>query len=232
MAEIAASYILEDIPFWPDIPALMKRLHIKPGSGAAAELENMLNSARELARPRALYLEAYVGERGDDWLVIGGERFTSRVLRVNLDQSYRVFPYLATCGPELQTWAAGFDDMVLNFWAEAIKEAALISAIRALDCRLEERYLPGQSARMNPGSLPDWPLEEQRVLFALFGPLAGQIGVELTDSLLMIPTKTVSGIWFATEVTFESCQLCERDGCPGRRAPYDPQLYAARYQAR
>jgi len=38
---------------------------------------------------------------------------------------------------------------------------------------------------MNPGSLEDWPLTEQRVLFALLGDPQAAIGVRLTDSLLM-----------------------------------------------
>ena len=46
----------------------------------------------------------------------------------------------------------------------------------------------------------------------------------LTDTFLMVPIKSVSGIFFPTEVSFESCQLCPRENCIGRRAPYDPAL--------
>jgi hypothetical protein len=56
------------------------------------------------------------------------------------------------------------------------------------------------------------------------------VGVRLTDSCLMMPTKSVSGIRFPTETSFESCQLCPRDDCPGRRAPYDSGLYDRRYR--
>ena len=83
---------------------------------------------------------------------------------------------------------------------------------------------------MNPGSLADWPLREQRTLFALLGDVHGAIGVELTPSLLMTPTKSVSGILFPTAETFASCQLCPREECPNRRAVYDPLLFAQRYQ--
>jgi hypothetical protein len=53
--------------------------------------------------------------------------------------------------------------------------------------------------------------------------------VTLTDSFLMVPTKSVSGIVFPTEVSFESCRLCPRSDCPGRRAKYDPNLWEQRY---
>jgi predicted transcriptional regulator len=53
--------------------------------------------------------------------------------------------------------------------------------------------------------------------------------VRLTESFLMLPTKTVSGIFFPTEATFESCQLCPREECPNRRAPYEQALYESHY---
>ena len=36
----------------------------------------------------------------EDSVVVDGITFKSRVLRVNLEQTHRVFPYLATCGTE------------------------------------------------------------------------------------------------------------------------------------
>lgn len=40
----------------------------------------------------------------------------------------------------------------------------------------------------------------------------------------MVPVKSVSGIFFPTEIKFESCQLCPREVCISRRAPYTPLL--------
>lgn len=229
MTQMQTAHLLGAIPFEPDTAYLHKRLRIKEGSGAAADLEQMLGTAVRLAHPRAIYLESYISTRGEDWVDIEGIRFSSRVLRVNMEQAYRVFPFLATCGQELQTWAEGFEDLLERYWAEAIKESALACARQALFNHMEAHYNPGRTASMSPGSLQDWPIQEQQPLFRLFGDRAGQIGVQLTESMLMIPTKTVSGIRFPTEVAFESCQLCPREGCPGRRAPFDPTLYNSRY---
>jgi len=229
MSDHASAHVLCEIPFEPDIPWLMKRLRIKEGSANQAELCKMIEEARPIARPKALYSPQFVTARGEDWVDITGERFSSRVLCVNLEGTYRVFPYLATCGHELQAWADGIDDMLVGFWAEAVKEAALFCALRVLFEDMAERYQPGETASMSPGSLADWPIQEQQPLFRLFGAHADDIGVRLTDSLLMVPTKTVSGICFTTQAEFESCQLCPREGCPGRRAVYNPDLYDERY---
>jgi hypothetical protein len=95
---------------------------------------------------------------------------------------------------------------------------------------LTSLYEPGKLSRMSPGSLADWPIQEQRPLFKILGNTEKMIGVHLTESLLMVPTKSVSGIRFPTEESFESCQLCPREECPNRRAPYEADLYNQRYR--
>lgn len=234
VTETITAHVLDAIAFQPDLPALMKRLHIRSDSADALEFRRLVDQAVPLARPRALLMEAYVTDRGEDWVEIEGKRFHSRVLQVNLAQARRVFPFLITCGQEMQAWSdelkKACDDMLLSYWAEVIKEAALQDAIAALVQRLVQIH-PGKTAMMNPGSLADWPLAQQQVLFDLFGSHKEAVGVLLTDSLLMVPNKSVSGIHYPTEIDFASCQLCPREACPNRRAPYDPHLYADRYGA-
>ncbi|MBE0616995.1 MAG: hypothetical protein IH608_03570 [Proteobacteria bacterium] len=53
------------------------------------------------------------------------------------------------------------------------------------------------------------------------------MGVRLTDSFLMIPRKSLSGLIFPSERPFVSCRLCDRRDCPGRQVPYDPATAAA-----
>lgn len=216
------------IPFEPDLAGLYKRFHVKEGSENAHELHHLVEQARARARPRAFYRVAYITARGEGWVEIERRRFTSRVLAVNLKDTFRVFPYLATCGTELQEWAAEIEDLLLHFWAEGIKEAALACALEALHQHMAQ-YSSAKLSAMSPGSLQDWPIQQQQILFDLFGPAAEQTGVRLTDSMLMIPTKTVSGIRFAAQANFESCALCAREDCPGRRAAYDADLYESHY---
>ena len=66
-------------------------------------------------------------------------------------------------------------------------------------------------------------------LFSLIGDAEAAIGVRLTDSFLMLPTKSVSGIRFTAGSDWENCMLCPRPVCPNRRAKYDPVLLESRY---
>jgi hypothetical protein len=222
-------HVVDDIRLKVDLPAMEKKLHMKAGS-FLEELGALAREAEGIARPKGFYRIAFIDAKDPDGIVVEGVRFKSRVLRVNLDSAHRVFPFVATCGREMETWAEGKRDPLERFWAEAIKEAAVRVARERVEADLTLRYQPGSVSRMGPGSLADWPIQEQKPLFELLGDMEKAIGVRLMESMLMMPTKTVSGIWFPTEVSFESCQLCPREECPNRRAVYDPALYDRKYR--
>ncbi len=221
--------VVDPAPYRLDTESLASALRV---SERAAELELVLRLADEAKRhawPRAVYSIAYIEDRGDDFVAAAGGRLSSRVLRVNLDDLHRFFPYVVTSGHELEDWATASGDMLVRFYADAISQAVLLSALDGLRERLCRTYDLAELSAMHPGSLGDWPLEEQRVLFGLLGDVTGAIGVELTDSLLMRPTKSVSGIFFPAEETFDSCRLCPREPCSNRRAPYDAGLFERRF---
>jgi hypothetical protein len=222
-------HILTGITFQPNLPRLLANMRIKEGSRYVDEFTALLNQAHPLARPKALYRVAPIDYKADDRVVIDGATLKSRVLRVNLEQANRVFLFVATGGLELEAWVQSNDDMLYHFWADAIAEEALRSAIEAVLAHITDRYRPGHLSAMHPGSLADWPIKEQQALFHLLGDPQAAIGVQLLDSMLMSPTKSVSGIYFPTEETFESCQLCPIENCPNRRAPYDVSLYERKY---
>lgn len=209
---------------------LLQELRIKPASPMADDLREMVRQAEVAARPKVLYTLSLVELGGNNLVCLDGNTFTSRILHVNLQAVHRVFPFVATCGREVDEWSTAYaEDMLQEFWADAIKAAVLFQGMQAFEQYLAQRYEPGALSSMNPGSLEDWPMAEQRPLFHLLGDVRARIGVELTDSLLMVPTKSVSGIFFPTETGFASCQLCPRELCPNRRAPYDPDLFSQKY---
>lgn len=226
---MTAPICLRDIPFDPNIPHLLQKMRLTGREAYAERFTRLAREAAGVARPKGIYRLAFVDSRTDSSVTVENVTLTSRVLTVNLGDVHRVFPFIATCGVELQLWSQSVTDMLERFWVDAIMGAALRSAWETLRQDIARRYELGQTAIMNPGSLADWPLEEQRNVFKLLGDPHETIGVKLTDSMLMVPIKSISGLCFPTEVKYENCQLCPRDPCPGRRAPYDPELYASRY---
>ena len=222
-------FVLDDIALSIDRPHLFERLGMDPSDGLAAELEELVAEAERIGRPRVMYRIAGVDRRGEAETVIEDVPFSSRVLAVNLGKAHQVFPYVLTCGSELQAWSDGIGDPLARYWAETIKELSIGCATAFFLAEVEKTFHVGASASMNPGSLPDWPLTQQAPLFRLLGDVTAAIGVTLSESFVMLPTKSVSGILFPTDSDFASCQLCPREECPNRRAPYDPGLFERRY---
>jgi len=221
-------FFLDDIALSVDPGSLSGLLGIR--GGMEAEVLDLVDQALKVARPKAMYRITRILDRTEDGVTLEGVLFKSRVLRVNLEQAERVFPYVATCGAELDDWSKTLTDRVHRHWAESIKAVALGQAQAAMVAHLREYIHPGDTAMMNPGSIADWPLSEQPRLFRLLGEGPARIGVVLRDDHFMDPPLSVSGIRFPTKESFESCMLCPREACPGRRAAYDKNLYARKYK--
>ncbi|MGI6188969.1 MAG: vitamin B12 dependent methionine synthase [Clostridiales bacterium] len=217
-------FVLDNISWKTDVDKLMEKYCIPRGSDDAERLGVLAREAEKAGKPKALFKVSYIEDRGHDFVVIDGIKFTSRVLRINLEETYRVFPYIVTCGTEIDQWSKSISGFMESYWVDGIKEMALREATRALYSKIEHDYRPGSMSGMNPGSIEDWPIDQQKQLFRLLGNPKQDIGVELTDSCLMIPIKSSSGILFSDSKGFENCRMCSRENCPGRRAPYDPQF--------
>ncbi len=223
--------VLKPLPYNLDAQQVLQTLRVRKGSPREAEIHQMIARARAIAAPKAIYRMVIIEEKGPDYVVISGRKLTSRILRVNLDRQHRVFAFVCTAGRELEHWALSQGDLLDRFYADTISEAVLHSATMNLFRHLAEAHGLGQTAVMNPGSLADWPIGQQRPLFDLLGDVEGAIGVHLMPTMLMVPSKSVSGILFSTEDEFVSCQLCPRDACPNRRMPYEPELFERKYKS-
>ncbi|MCY2990678.1 MAG: vitamin B12 dependent methionine synthase [Planctomycetota bacterium] len=218
---------LSEIPFELDSLALAQRAHVAPDSDDAADFERLVQTAGVVGRPKAGYREAFIDAKGEATVTIEGITFQSRMLRGNLEHAERVFPFVVTCGRELDQVAPHREDFLQEFWWDLIKGELLGAARQHLADHLDRRYRLPKTSAMHPGSgdAAVWPIQQQRELFTLLGDIPRQIGVELTDTYLMIPNKTVSGICFPTETDFRSCQVCQRNVCPNRATAFDRALW-------
>jgi len=216
--------VLDNIQCEIDLTKLQEKLRLREDSSYLAEVLELAAQAQLIARPKVIFKRSLVGAKGDNYVVIDGIRFKSRILRVNLEDTAVVFPFIITCGTELEIWSKQFDDYFVSYCVDTIKEMVLNYARQEFVMYLEREFGLVHGANMNPGSLPDWPITEQKPLFDLLGNVEEIIGVQLTDSFLLLPVKTVSGIRFPKESTFENCQLCPREKCPNRKAPYNEEM--------
>ena len=223
--------VLDSIPVIFSVERIVDGLHIRGSNEYVTRIvRELVDQVAKIAHPKAMYSISRITNREGNSIEIDGVPFTSHVLSKNLATVNRVFVYVATCGIEIDNIKLSpSSDLLRDYCMDTIKHFTLTTAIKYLIQHWERRYQLGKMSHMNPGSLADWPVSQQRSLFRVLGDVDGNIGVRLTDDMVMVPAKSVSGIYFATDTDFESCQLCPLEKCPGRRAPYDSQS-ASEYQ--
>ena len=215
--------VIDDIPIKLSPRRIIKELRLKKENSLPV-IQELLQTAESLIQPKISYRVAYISSRREDNVEIDGVTFSSRVLRINLDKTEKVFPYIITIGKDLEDKASSFNDLLRQFYLENIGDIVLRLCEQYLEKLLKRQHGLKKLSSMSPGTVEDWPVTEQKPLFSMFGEELILTGVKLNESMMMIPRKSVSGIYFPTEVTFISCRLCARERCPARIAPYDEKF--------
>lgn len=214
--------VVDDIPFSFDARSFRAEVRLDATPELEGELERYLERALSTVRPSALLCVAFVGDRDGSRVEIGGRWFESEVLAENLAGIHRVFAYVATCGPEIYDLDISDLDPFASFWHDTLKTRAVRTAASHVCELTKTTYGIERLSSMNPGSgdVDVWPIRQQAPLFEVLGDVEGAIGVRLTESYLMVPDKSVSGVFFPSDTSYVNCQSCTRAICPDRRAPY------------
>ena len=215
--------IIENIPIKLDADELVKGLRIRRNVIYIRDkLDSLIETSSPVINPKALDSVSFVDKIEGNRVTIGNTVFTSKVVRMNLEQGGRVFPYIVTAGFELDAveLLKGQSVMLLD----QVKTVVVSKAYLYLRTHLAEKYGITKLSSVGPGRLDEWPITQQRNLFSLFEDNVDRIGVRLTQTCLMVPVTTVSGLLFPSEAGFESCELCSRENCMGRKAAFDSKL--------
>jgi hypothetical protein len=215
--------IFGHIPVNLDLQEIKRSLHME-AERDWSEIQDLIKAAQSLISAKAVYRVCYLDAKLEDAIVIDGICLKSRVLRKNLNNVERVFPFVVTIGNRLEEKTRACNDLLKKYYLDTIGNVALTTTRKYLKDQLRSRYALDGMSYMSPGSLKDWAIEEQRPLFSILGDVESSIDVRLNENLVMIPNKSLSGIYFPTEIPFYSCQLCHRENCPARKAPYDKKL--------
>lgn len=215
--------ILEYIHVNLDLEEIKRMLHMEKRDDWS-QVQTLVESAQSLITARAAYKVCYIESKIEDAITIDGRSLKSRVLRKNIDNVERIFPYVITIGNRLEEKTRACNDLLKKYYLDTIGNLALTDVRKYLKDQLRARYALDGMSYMSPGSLKDWAIEEQRPLFSILGDVEASIGVRLNENLVMIPNKSLSGIYFPTKIPFYSCQLCHREDCSARKTPYDEKL--------
>ena len=218
---------LDSIPVTTSFEQVMEKLGISDDDDIRM-VSGLFETAKKIARPKVLYRESYVEEISGNRVRIDDTDYESDVLAANLKKVHRVFAYVSTCGTEVDEWSANEKDYVVSLWLDMIKQFFLMDANKFFRDYIKKGFGIKTLSAVNPGSgnRENWPISQQAQLFAMIGNVKEEIGVTLTNSFLMLPIKSSSGLLYQSDTEFTNCSLCGRKNCQGRRAEFNSELYS------
>lgn len=209
------------IPIHIEYEECLKKIYPGRLPPDTAILKKIVDEAENLVDPQSLYRMAWVGSVRTVEVMIDKIRFRGSLLPEKLHKSCIVFPYILTLGQRLDhRITAAADSLLEQYYFDQIGNILLRQCSTFLESHLKKSYTIKQLSSISPGSLIDWPIEEQKSLFSLFGDTQKLIGVHLTSQMLMIPKKSLSGIFFPSQEKFVACSLCPRKDCQERSVPF------------
>lgn len=180
------------------IPRADDLRHVEIPPESSGLVSSAVEQMHGLLRPQSLYAMFPVRLAPEDsafTIEFAGQHLKSRDLTRNLAGCTRLFLVAATIGPQV--------DALIRRWTKL--DSAKAAVMQAAGSMFMESYLDELNAflsaeasklgfvtkpRYSPG-YGDVPLDVQRIFFSLL-PCAQKISLTLTDSLLMLPEKSVT----------------------------------------
>ncbi|MFQ5826043.1 MAG: vitamin B12 dependent-methionine synthase activation domain-containing protein [Dehalococcoidia bacterium] len=188
-------------------------------------VDRHIQNASQLIEPQhSFVIRNTEGVEGDK-VFFGDVTFESRIIAQLMQRCQKAAVFAVTIGGSLEGQVRQLADEGRVLEAaimDAVGSDAAEKAATAVQGRVREIANAqglGISSRFSPGYC-DWDIGQQTMVFhAMNGRSAG---IRLTDSCLMVPRKSVSGVIGMSPhggelERWSPCQSCKRRNCPGRR---------------
>lgn len=195
-----------------------------PDNQVLKKIEDCICEMKEKLSLRACYERLSLCSNDCGKLSFGNIKTDSQSLRKNLSGCDEIVVFAATIG-------VGADRIIQRNSVTSPSSAVVAQAVGTafvekwcdVLCDRIERREKEEGRFLRPRFSPgygDFPLEMQKDIFGMLDcPKA--IGVSLTDSLLMVPSKSVSAIVGVSKTDTachkQGCEVCEKTDCGFRR---------------
>ncbi len=185
-----------------------------------------VDRAKDLAEPKAIFLKKALRSFDNGRIKLaGGVEFSGRILSSYINSAHHIYVFLVTIGSPLEDEASGLmkrGESLSGYLLDRVGSFAVESLANTLGSRILKKDGPkGKNASMpfSPGYC-DWPIEEQVKLDMLLD--FSRIGVHLTESCMMTPRKSISGLIGIGPAKLYSkvrpkCGVCKMKGCGYRK---------------
>jgi cobalamin-dependent methionine synthase I len=189
----------------------------------ARAIEKVLAEIGEAASPKAIY-QFFPVNTGNGSVTVGDHHtLSSKKLQRVLGPCQKAAVFVTTIGSNV-------DHLIQQNMQEQPYYGYILDTAASLAAEIAAQYLydyidqnikddQGLTMRYSPGYC-DWPLIEQKKIFTMLP--SDQIGVTLSDTACMSPSKSVSGVIGICPANTakehgNACVTCQKLDCPFRR---------------
>ncbi|MBI4283003.1 MAG: hypothetical protein HY663_00875, partial [Chloroflexi bacterium] len=192
--------VLDEIPVNISVGAVLERMKMHNGSARIEKMiQDLIDTVTLVARPKVLYKMSTIDRADGRTVEVDGVEFTHHVPTLGFGEGERVFPYVATCGVEVETIKTPPGDVMRGYCLNIIKNVVLRSAGTYFQDHLKTTYHLEEISRIAPGEAMG-TVAQQPKLFSILGDVQGAIGVRMSEHNMMLPEKSNSGIYFETAI--------------------------------
>lgn len=200
------------IPFTPDLAKISQHLRLDHPSD---EIYSIVDDLEKMNGFTSLYARTAIESSDVFQIMVEGHPFSSAIKGYLENKQF--YPYIITGGSDFDKYYPAEDNMLLRYYCDEIKVLALMEAGDSLREAIRREFQEINLNTINPGTTRGWPLDDQKSLFDLLGNPAESLGVTLTENFMMVPTKTMSGIFYPSEKPVSNCSLCDMHTCGHRK---------------
>lgn len=203
-----------------------ERITLRAPDAVLESADESIDKARSLAKPEAMLAKKAIlsFDAGSIKLACGIE-FSGRTISSYIKPARALYLFLVTIGPAIEDEASRLmkiGESLSGYLLDRTGSFAVESLAGKLESHLRKEYKSkGKSAsiRLSPGYC-DWPVDEQVKLDMILD--FSRIGVRLTESCMMIPRKSISGLIGIGPMGLFSraksqCKACSMKTCGYRR---------------
>ncbi|MBU4541586.1 MAG: hypothetical protein KJ774_10245 [Firmicutes bacterium] len=190
-----SSITMTNLGFFLNEVAFYEHIRIKKESKRALPIERILETARNIPKPKVLYRVSEAKIIDATHFALDGVLFESEVGVEKISKATYVFPNIVTAGSEIENYCFSRENVLdqyiimelCNFACEFAREALIRDIRNRYGVEIKDSIYPGEDG---------FRLESGKKIFDLFENVEDEIGVTVTETGLTSPSRTAYAIYF------------------------------------
>lgn len=193
---------------------LAPKFFLKVDAPEFSEFETLLDELLQHTNPVAIIQTASIVKREGNTLVTSAGNFHSALLVDLTNDCKEVFPFIATCGCELEEFTLNITDPLHLYWADKFKELVLEKIFYVAKAYAENLCPDKLVTSLVPLDNDVWSLDGLNEVFASFNSdELNETGVSLSKDFYMEPCKSRAGLFFPAPKEVDLCDTCNVKKC-------------------